>query len=160
MASKNIYDQKVMIGFNWKHKLWSNWASHMVLVVKNLPANGGDIRVQEDPLEEDMATHSGTLAWRIPWTEKPGVLQSMGSQRVGHDWMTHTFTFFFRRDSSTPILSNFRAVPTFQVLCHRLIFRNFVCPAISYTIKLACYFYDIICIGFAEQDLLKNNLYT
>ena len=41
---------------------------------------------QEDPLEEDMATHSSTLAWRIPWTEEPGGLQSMGSQRVGHDW--------------------------------------------------------------------------
>ena len=40
---------------------------------------------QEDPLEKDMATHSSTLAWRIPWTEEPGRLQSMGSQRVGHD---------------------------------------------------------------------------
>ena len=40
---------------------------------------------QVDPLEEDMATHSSVLAWRIPWTEEPGRLQSMGSQRVGHD---------------------------------------------------------------------------
>ena len=40
---------------------------------------------QEDPLEKEMATHSSTLAWKIPWTEKPGRLQSMGSQRVGHD---------------------------------------------------------------------------
>ena len=40
---------------------------------------------QEDPLEEDMATHSSVLAWRIPWTEQPGRLQSMGSQRVSHD---------------------------------------------------------------------------
>ena len=39
----------------------------------------------EDPLEEEMATHSSTLAWRIPWREEPGGLQSMGSQRVGHD---------------------------------------------------------------------------
>ena len=39
---------------------------------------------REDPLEEGMATHSRILAWRIPWTEKPGGLQSMGSQRVGH----------------------------------------------------------------------------
>ena len=45
----------------------------------------------EDPLEKEMATHSNTLAWKIPWTEKPGRLQSMGSQRVGHD-----FTFTFR----------------------------------------------------------------
>ena len=40
---------------------------------------------REDPLEKVMATHSSILAWRIPWTEKPGRLQSMGSQRVGHD---------------------------------------------------------------------------
>ena len=60
-------------------------------MVKNLPANAGDIemRVQplgwEDPLEEDMATHSSILAWRIPWTEEPGRLQSIATQRVGHD---------------------------------------------------------------------------
>jgi len=40
---------------------------------------------QEDPLETAMATHSSTLAWKIPWTEEPGGVQSMGSQRVGHD---------------------------------------------------------------------------
>ena len=40
---------------------------------------------QEDPLEKEMATHSSTLAWRIPWMEDPVKLQSMGSQRVGHD---------------------------------------------------------------------------
>ena len=40
---------------------------------------------QEDPLEKGMATHSSILAWRIPWTEEPGGLQSMGSQRVGHN---------------------------------------------------------------------------
>ena len=40
---------------------------------------------REDPLEKEMATHSSTIAWKIPWTEEPGRLQSMGSQRVGHD---------------------------------------------------------------------------
>ena len=46
----------------------------------------GDVGLgQEDPLEEGMATDSSILAWRIPWTEEPGGLQSMGSQRVGHD---------------------------------------------------------------------------
>ena len=43
---------------------------------------------QEDPLEKEMATHSSILAWRIPWTEEPGELQSTGSQRVGHNWVT------------------------------------------------------------------------
>ena len=40
---------------------------------------------REDPLEKEMAMHSSTLAWKIPWTEEPDRLQSMGSQRVGHD---------------------------------------------------------------------------
>ena len=56
--------------------------------VKRLPAmRETQIRSlgQEDPLEKEMATHSSTLAWKIPWTEKPGRLQSMGSQRVGQD---------------------------------------------------------------------------
>ena len=46
---------------------------------------------REDRLEEGVATHSSILAWRIPWTEEPGGLQSMGSQRVGHDCVTTTF---------------------------------------------------------------------
>ena len=56
--------------------------------VKNLPAMQETwVRSlgQEGPLEKEMAIHSSTLAWRIPWTEKPGRLQSMGSQRVRHD---------------------------------------------------------------------------
>ena len=60
----------------------------MAQTVKNLPA-GQETQVQslgwEDPLEEGMAIHSSFLAWRIPWTEEPGGLQSMGSQRVRHD---------------------------------------------------------------------------
>jgi len=63
----------------------------VVLVVKNPPAKAGDIKDavqylgQEDPLDKKMATYSSILAWRIPWTEEPGGLQSMGLQRVGHD---------------------------------------------------------------------------
>ena len=63
-------------------------ASLVAQMVKRLPAMW-DTRVRslgrEEPLEKDMATHSSTLAWKIPWTEEPGRLQSMGSQRVGHD---------------------------------------------------------------------------
>ena len=60
-------------------------------MVKNLPTNAGDIRDtgqmlgQNDNMEEGMATHTSVLAWRIPWTEEPGGIQSMGSQRVRHD---------------------------------------------------------------------------
>ena len=63
----------------------------MAQMVKNPPANARDIRDtvrslgQEDPLEKEMATHSNTLAWKIPWVEEPGRLQSAWSQRVGHD---------------------------------------------------------------------------
>ena len=63
----------------------------MVLTVKNPPADGGDKRDMgsipgsEDPLEEGMATHSSIFALRIPWTEGPGGLQSMGLQRVGYN---------------------------------------------------------------------------
>ena len=57
-------------------------------MVKRLPAMQ-ETRVQsldpEDPLEKEMATHSSTLIWEIPWLEEPGRLQSMGSQRVGYD---------------------------------------------------------------------------
>ena len=63
-------------------------ASLVAQKVKLLPAMQ-ESRVrslgQEDPLEKEMATHSSTLAWKIPWMEEPGKLQSMGLQRVGHD---------------------------------------------------------------------------
>ena len=66
----------------------------MMLVEKNLPANAEDVRDMGSipglgrPLEEGMATHSSILAWRIPWTEEPEGLQSMGSQRVRHNLAT------------------------------------------------------------------------
>ena len=52
---------------------------------------------QEDPLEKEMATHSSTLAWKIPWMEERGRLQSMGSQRVGHDWTTSLSVTIFTK---------------------------------------------------------------
>ena len=67
------------------HGKKSSLVAHMV---KNLPALR-ETRVQslgqKDPVEKKIATHSSILAWRIPWTEEPGELQSMGSQRVGYD---------------------------------------------------------------------------
>ena len=66
----------------------SLWASLVAQSVKSLPAMQ-ETRVQflgwKDLLEKEMAIHSSTLAWKIPWTEEPGRLQSMGSQRVRHD---------------------------------------------------------------------------
>ena len=69
------------------------WASLVTQWVKNLPAMQ-ETQVQslgrEDPLEKGMATHSRILAWKIPWTEEPGGLHSMGLQRVRHNWATNT----------------------------------------------------------------------
>ena len=66
-------------------------ASLVAQMVKRLPAMR-KTRIQflgrQDPLEKEMAIHSSILAWKIPWTEEPDRLQSMGSQRVGHDWVT------------------------------------------------------------------------
>ena len=69
-------------------KYTDTWASLVVQMIKN-PLAMQETWVQslgwEDPLEEGLATHSRILAWRIPWTEEPGRLQSMESQRVRHD---------------------------------------------------------------------------
>ena len=79
-----------------------------------------------DLLEKEMATHSSTLAWKIPWTEKPGRLQSMGSQRVGHDWVTslsyrklyivqklHTHIYIYISFCAGSVLKNLRiCLPT------------------------------------------------
>ena len=72
--------------------------SQVAIVVKNLPAIAEEIQIQVhslsqgDPLEDDMATHSSILAWRITWTEESGRLQSIGSQRVGQNWSIFTGT--------------------------------------------------------------------
>ena len=70
-------------------------ASLVAQMIKNLPAvqeTGVQSLGWEDPLEEGMATHSNVLSWRIPWTEEPGRLQSLGLQRVPHGWATNTHT--------------------------------------------------------------------
>ena len=73
------------------HILSLKWTSLVTQMVKHLPTMR-ETQVQSlgwiDPLEKEIATHSSILAWKIPWMEEPGRLQSMGSQRVGHDWAT------------------------------------------------------------------------
>ena len=72
---------------NWPQLLTSHGASLVAQTVKNLPAMQTWVLFlgREDPLEKGKITPSGILAWRIPWTDEPGGLQSMGSPRVGHD---------------------------------------------------------------------------
>ena len=84
-----MYYALFKVGFPDKEQVLSQ-------TVKNLPATR-ETRVQslgqEDLLEKGMATHFSILAWRISWTEEPGGLQSVGSQRVRHNWRTNAFTF-------------------------------------------------------------------
>ena len=78
-------------------------------MVKNLPVMQGTwvwSLGQEDALEMEMATHSSISTWRIPWTEKPAGLQSMGSQRVRHDWMTNTW--------ASLVAQRLKCLPTMQ----------------------------------------------
>ena len=70
-------------------------ASLVAQTVKKSACNAGEPLGWEDPLEKGLATHSSILAWGIPWTEEPSELQSMGLQRVRHDWATNTFQKYF-----------------------------------------------------------------
>ena len=74
---------------------------------------------QEDPLEEKMATHSSILAWKIPWTEEPGGLQSMGSQRVRYDWarMQYIDTYRFRLTNTRIKTKTYMHMPCQRFLC-------------------------------------------
>ena len=84
-----------VVGLGW------TWASLVAQPVKNPPAMQepwAQSLDRENLLEEEMVTHSSILAQTIPWTEEPGGLQSMGSQRVKHDWATNTFTLGWTKD--------------------------------------------------------------
>ena len=91
-----------------------SWGSLVAQMVKNPPAMQetwvGSLG-WEDPLEEGMATHSSILAWRVPWTEEPGGLQSIVSQRVRHDCMTkdstaHTLPYSVHLHNFLPRITN------------------------------------------------------
>ena len=79
-------------------EIFDSAAWYIVQMVKNLPAMQ-ETQVSPlccvDPLEEEMATHSSILAWRIPWTEEPAGFPSMGSQKVEHDWVSNTHIYIF-----------------------------------------------------------------
>ena len=92
-----IYFKSCFLGWTiWNYRYSkvyniSNRASLVAQTVKNLPvmqATWVGSLGWEDPREKEMAAHSSILAWEIPWTEEPGGLLFMGSQRVGHDWVT------------------------------------------------------------------------
>ena len=72
----------------------------------------------EDPLEKEMAIHSSILAWKIPWTEDAGGLQSMGPQRSRHNWVPNTFTSLSNSELNIRYLCN--PWPSFNLKCHEL----------------------------------------
>ena len=97
LACKQLFWVPYSFFFFLKNIYLTIWAFLVAQIRKNLPAMQ-ETRVwslaREDPLEKGMAIHSSILAWRIPWTEEPGGLQSMRTQRVGHNWAADTHLLF------------------------------------------------------------------
>ena len=81
----HIHTKKLLLGTNDGPKKRTSLVAQTVKRLPTVRETQVQSLGQEDPLEKARATHSSTLAWKIPWTEEPGRLQSMGLQRVGHD---------------------------------------------------------------------------
>ena len=103
----------------------------------------------KDPLETGMATHSTILVWKIPWIEEPGELQSIGLQKVGHNWATNTLTFIlvflfcaflfllFIFPFILCVVSVFRRFGFIILLSHS----NYVWMLASFLLKIICFFF-------------------
>ena len=100
--SKNCLEMKVR--YKLRNCYTSEPSSLVAQMIKRLPTMW-ETQIQslgrEDLLEKEMATHSSILAWKIPWTEEPDRLQSIGSQSVGHDWLTSLSLSTYLKDSTT-----------------------------------------------------------
>ena len=103
---------------------------------------------QEDPLEEEMATHSSILAWKIPWTERPGGLRSIWSQGVEHDWVTeHILTIYLKKKEIY-----WESLHIFFYFLHNCFYsKNTHKPGIHAFFFLILFYYLTLqyCIGFA-----------
>ena len=133
----------------------------MVLVVKNLPANAGDVRdVSSIPVVgrcpgRGHGTHSSILAWEIPWTEKSDGLQSMGWQRVRHNWVANVYTHkenssFLSSRCLLPTQINLLVTWVFSVYSSntffrscRIIFNSFILMANVQSCARRIYFWNI-----------------
>ena len=82
---KNVTQNKCQGGRGRKETLVHSWRGYKLVYLPTIGETWVLSLGQEDPLEKRMAIHSSVLAWRIPWTEEPGGLQSTGLQRVGHE---------------------------------------------------------------------------
>ena len=115
------------------------WASLVAHMVKNLPAMK-ETQVpslgQEDPLEKGMTTHSSILVWRISWTEEPGRLQFMGSQRIRHNWVTNTFNFNTYREPIYEMYAFIRYINKYKHKIHQCsLIRSYKNPCKSDTLS-------------------------
>jgi len=118
------------------------WASLVALMVKNPPAmweTWARSLGWDDPLEEGIATHSGILAWRIPWTEEPGRLQSMGSQRVR--WLSeiHTLQHTHTHTHTHRVALQYCIVPAMQE--SELVLRMSDWTELNWTECMSLYFF-------------------
>ena len=138
------------------------WASLVAQTVKNLPAVQATQPQSlgwEDPLEKEMATHSSIPAWRIPWTEEPGRLQSMGLQRAGHDQVTNTFIFIAELQNRPP-----RDISTWYVdyfmlkAMETLRFKRNHCPPFNYLEEFVFFFFFQNRIITREKFYLNDSI--
>ena len=95
---------------------------------------------REDPLKKEMATRSGILAWKIPWTEEIGRLQSIGSQRVGHDWATNTFSISLSTCFDVKATSQVCSYQTWNNSFQQHLFHTQI--IMTFKIVMCCHLYD------------------
>ena len=141
------------------------WTSLVAQMVKNLPAME-EIWVwsisQEDTVEEEMATHSSTLAWKIPWTEESVQLQSMGSKRVGHDWVINIFAFTIYSESQSNILIELAPQKTYPKS------NLYPCKAIHefclwleiYNVFIECVLYCVLILWLTVYEFIHGVSYS
>ena len=112
---------------------------------------------QEEPLEKQMATHSSILAWRIPWTEEPGELQSMGLKRVSHDWGTNTHTHTHTHTPAYLILLIFLPVILILALSHPVQRFAWCTPHIIWISRVTVCSVDILLSQFWTSSMSSSN---
>ena len=126
-------------------------------------------RGQEDPLEDDMATHSSIPAWRIPWTEEPGQLQSIVSQRVGHDWSNlahmHARTSYIITFFSVKYILHIIYVYIWRYMCeHMCLYARYmvtyhVCTHVVYTYTCVCCVFPYVSRVYGHTYLCVLGIY-
>ena len=134
------------------------WASLVVQSVKSLPAmQETQVRSlgQEDPLEKWMATHSSILTWKIPWTEEPDGLQSIGSQRVEHNWVTNTNNPYLLGIKSNAEFLEASQGPTLQAGSSK---SSTLCLAMLTLLCITCQFWSIRHKKKSVGDFLSRKL--